>query len=362
MAALTANENHDAHINEPISLSTFCSSSTSLGSSEHIERRPSSLEAQTTHAHPPFKQRLERLSASYLFGPSFIVFFGLIVWICNQTAAKKRSLDTLPLAIKAVPGYYGPGMYSGWAINGFAAVCQSKPHRRQEAKNDKKIRYIHTCRNISTLGVAIYACGAAGHELRLVASHQPFSPTRAAADRVCQTAWIFATLYLLHHAFNGGLHRIRRPTLQTATWVVVWIMAAAAKSADRIARQMLVVFTQKVIIPFLVGIPFPLFFVCLLGCKGVVSLDIYPGWQTAVLNLSTGIISLIYCVMPRKWRYDPDSPAPPLSAHTLGDLEQAVALATGLLVALPLLLTIWKTSRGWVKVAAEKAMELLSKL
>lgn len=330
----------------------------------HLRRRltpqADGLEAQTEERRPPFRQRLEQLAAYHPLGPFIILFFGMIVAICNQVTAKEKDIDTLSPGVQAVSGYYGPGMYFGWMINGVAAVCQSKPNRRQEPNNEKRIRYIRTYRNISTIGVAIYACAAAGHELRLVATHTPFSPSRAAADRVCQTAWIFATLYLLHRVFNGGLRRIRSPTLQTATWVVVWILTTAATSADRIARHMLVEFTSKVIIPFIVGIPFPLFLVHLLGYKGVISLDRYPGWQTAVLNFSTYIISTIYAIMPRRWRYDPDSPAPPLSAHTLGDLEQAVALATGLTVALPLLLAIWKTSRRWVKAVAAKAMELLS--
>lgn len=315
------------------------------------------LEAQTASTRPSFKQRLLGLVAYHQLAVCIVIFFGLVVTICNQLSTAKEVEATLPLAVQAVSGYYGPGMYYGWTVNGVAAVCQSKPNRTRGPRQDGRARYKRTYQNVSTLVVAIYAWAAAIDELHQIKEHKPFSPSRMAADRVCQAAWIFATLYLLHHVFSGRLRPIRRPSFQTAVWIIVWIMTTASKSADRITRHVLVVTTQKVLIPFIVGILFPQLLIYLLNHIGAISrLSNNSDRHTAGLNLSTMVISLTYAVMPRRWRYDPDSPAAPLSAHSLGDLEQAVALATGLTIAIPLLLAMWKKSRHWAIDMVEKAI------
>ena len=321
------------------------------------------VEPYEPEPRPTMTQRFQSILALFQISPFTIAFFVVLIAICNELSTQREDINEPSAAVEAVWDCYGSGMFYGWIANGLAAVCQSKPDRPRDNLDNERIKAIRVYRLITTFGVAIYAWGAAGHELYQIITHQPYSPSRAAPDRVCQVAWIFATQYLLHHAFSGGLRHKRRPSAQTVTWILVWLATSAATAADRVERHMLPEFTYKVVIPFIIGILSPQFVVYLLEYKGVISWsETYPGWQVAVLNSSTVIISLTYAAMPREWRYDPDSPAAPLSAHTLRDPEQILAFAIGLTVALPLLLAIWKRGKRWVKVTGRKVFRILSNL
>jgi hypothetical protein len=301
---------------------------------------------------------------SYKSGPLTIALAVVAVALDRKFRAPHPSPRPLPEDVSKVSGLYGPGAYYGWLINAVAAVLQSKP-RPKLKKNEvggrkienkpatKELRIIHQMSIlISTLGVVIYAACAAVDELIRDTHGEEFSPSRDAADRVCQVGWILSTLYLLHHFFVNvcwsGASKV--PSMTTSTWMLLWTLITIAMSVDNVVRGSLKSTAIKVFVPFSVGIPLPILaFAILAYFKKAKWPQKYEGWETAVLNTGTITLSVIYLFTPASWRYDPNSPAAPLSGSELSELDQAVSFAVSTLVAIPVLFLLWKRGRQWFK-------------
>jgi len=105
----------------------------------------------------------------------------------------------------------------------------------------------------------------------------------------------------------------------------------------------------KVFVPFCFGILLPILTVGIFAALGKIQwLKRYPGWQTTMLNVGTFVLSTIYLCCPPHARYDANSPADLLTGSKKPDLDQAVALAAGLITVIPLLLLLWDTGITWV--------------
>jgi hypothetical protein len=300
---------------------------------------------------------------SYRFGPLAIVLAAFTVALIREFRARHASPEPLPKDVSNVSGFYGPGIYYAWLINAVAAILQLNPRpkpkkslvwgRKAEKKQaTKDLRTVHQMYVfVSTLGVVIYAACAAVDELIRDTHGEEHSASRDAADRVCQVGWILCTYYLLRHFFVNGcwIGAFKVPSLTTSTWMLLWVLITIAMCVDNVVRGSLKSTAIKVFVPFLVGIPLPILaFVILAYFEKLEWPWTYEGWTIAALNTGTITLSVIYVFTPASWRYDRNSPAAPLSGSKLSEFDQAVALATGTLVAVPVLFLLRKRQRQWI--------------
>ena len=281
----------------------------------------------------------------YQLGPFTIALFAIFVEILNQYSSRANDDAVAPEHLDRVSGFYGPGTYYAWLLNAVAAACQSQP---TTGTNANPAPAIDMPQLISTLGVAVYAGIAAVDYLERIYIGD-LGPCHAAAHRVVQIAWIVSALYLLHHLLEG---RPKIPSFQTTIWMLLWTLITVAMSIDNVVRGILKSTAIKVFAPFCIGIPLPLLVIAICQNREWIEPPRNADGRriyTAILNIGTFLLSTIYLCSPRHLRYDSASPAAPLSGSKLSDLDQASALALGLLAVIPALPPLPNRGADWVR-------------
>ena len=243
--------------------------------------------------------------------------------------------------ISKVSGLYGPGCYYGWLINDIVAVYESIHNQETEGLNSGMF--------IVTLGVSVQPSIADISQLRCVARLGTCSQAQFDAfDRLIMVSWINTMHYLLQRMVYQTKNRQEpptgiltwRPCAQTAVRIILEILNTIAMVAYDIQRGTLGKRLLLCLGPFLSFIVMPL---------ATVYKKNQWQWATSVINAGSILISVIYICLPYEYRYDPHSPAAPLSAAKLTDDDQVEALVTGCLCVLLHVLKYFRPAKVWAK-------------
>lgn len=138
---------------------------------------------------------------------------------------------------------------------------------------------------------------------------------------------------MLQGAPSVGLAWI--PSPQTSVWMIQWLLTTIATSVNVMVRHELLTLNIKYMIPYCVLIPLPSIVIGIFAALGWQWPRTNEGWQITILNSGTFILSTINICSPPRWRYDPSSPAAPLTGAKFSDLDQATILVVGLFALIP---------------------------
>lgn len=276
-------------------------------------------------------------------GSVSVAVFAAIVARQIQSHATVHSV----IEISKVSGLYGPGCYYGWLINDIVAVYESIHNQETEGLNSGMF--------IVTLGVSVQPSIADISQLRCVARLGPCSQAQFDAfDRLIMVSWINTMHYLLQRMIYQTKNRQEpRLPLFLPTGILTW--RPCAQTAVRITLQVLNTIAM-VAYDIQRGTLGRRLLLCLgpfLGCIVLPLVTVYYKkqwqWATAVINIGSIFISVAYVCTPYEYRYDPHSPAAPLSAAKLTDDDQVEALVTGCLCVLLHVLKYFRPVKVWAK-------------